>query len=183
MPYLDKINFDGVVYDIVPNATNSQINANSQGLSYVNMMSGEEAVVDLYSIGGHGDISLSPEYKSLICVKDLLWQNQSPTSNFATQTINLDLSEYSELTIDYMESTTYRSIKSVSLEIPSTRTVMFSQCLAALGFRQITITTSSVQIENYTIYTSYNNTGSSSTGNQYMIPYRIWGWNPPVYIG
>lgn len=40
--------------------------------------------------------------------KTLLWTNPSPTSSFAPQTLNMDLTDYDEVEVSFLNTTSYR---------------------------------------------------------------------------
>lgn len=144
MPYLDKIELDGVLYDIKP--------------------------------------SLTQQIKSILGVKDLLWENNNPDTAWAATTIQLDLSGYSEIIIDFEGNTTTSMgimMESITMPVPMSRTAIYTHGGGAWwGYRWITITSTSIKIEGGNLITAYN-TNTSSANNAVCVPYRIWGWNPP----
>lgn len=54
MAKIDKLKINGIVYDLVPNTTEEQVNAKKYGLTYIHMRSGEQVTVDLISINNGG---------------------------------------------------------------------------------------------------------------------------------
>lgn len=97
----------------------------------------------------------------------LLWENQDPTSNFVSQTINLDLSNYTHVLIEY------------TLEIGTTPSYGI---LAPLNASLLLTNGSSTnRYRSFTIYSNRIEFGSgvqgSTTYNQLLIPIRIYGVN------
>ena len=108
---------------------------------------------------------------------DLLWTNASPTSNFAGQTITVNLSDYKGY---YIKLKTYASDSNrfvTALVYPKSNIyspmVLFSSPVK-LAKRNVTyVTDSSLQISDNELYT----TGSTSTSvdNAALIPYQVYG--------
>lgn len=116
----------------------------------------------------------------------LLWTNPHPTSVFAEQTIQLDLSEYSFVIVEYGHDygfVTGAAIFPVPTITPSQGYSAYneiqgikwtgSQC--ALYLRRLKITTSSIWFGDGTRFTTYNTSGSTTTDNNVGFPKRIWG--------
>lgn len=104
----------------------------------------------------------------------LLWENENPTASFEPQTIELDLSEYDEIAIDFIYSGTY------SNGISRTVFQKNEQKAACMGFignvlRLATCTDTGVQFGYGEYYTTYNSVSSITQENLVMIPQRIYG--------
>ena len=100
---------------------------------------------------------------------DLLWTNASPTSNFAAQTVALDLSKYSKVIINYRWATSATEQYLGRINIVG-RTTIDDCCnpnnTSVQGVR--TYTSSITGIYFYGAYTS-------SSSNNIMIPLEIYG--------
>lgn len=109
--------------------------------------------------------------------KKLLWANASPTSTFSTQTINVDLSEYDELEIEYKSSTgsAYSNIIKTNVGRGG---FMFSFAgqnesgNLTLNYRSFTSSKTNVE---FNVAYSKNVTGATQTTATYIIPVAIYG--------
>lgn len=130
------------------------------------------------------------EFKAALGIKDLLWENTNAfTSAFAAQTVSINLSGYSEIIIDYVNyknngSTAYSNeIRSSGLVVGKGATYLIS-VLDTFYRRSATVTTSGVTFSGAYQEGTYNNwSGSWGIDNNAVVPYRIWGWNPPHLAG
>ena len=104
----------------------------------------------------------------------LLWENENPTASFAPQTIELDLSEYDEIAIDFIYSGTYSS--GISRTVFQ-KDVQKAACMAFIGnvLRLTTCTDTGVEFGYGEYYTTYNSVNSITQENLIMIPQRIYG--------
>ena len=66
-----------------------------------------------HAIYGKGGVSPEPGGDTYGEVQTLLWTNTTPTNAFSKQTINLDLSAYDGVIIEYRESTSNNNISAV----------------------------------------------------------------------
>lgn len=108
--------------------------------------------------------------------KKLLWTNPSPTSSFSAQTLNVPVSDYDEIAIEYSDNTAYQGIrKTVLTKAGATSTYIFS-CAGGNFARGITVTTTSVSFNNGMYYGGYGGT-NASTNNTILIPIAIYGIN------
>ena len=119
-------------------------------------------------------------YTSTGLSKQLIWQNASPKSTFAAQTISMDLSEYDEVEIQYRQSsessymikdaiengTTKIAMLFTNLATESTNTYMYSRN-AAVNDSGITFAACARKI------IANNNVNASA--NDYLIPVKVWG--------
>jgi len=97
---------------------------------------------------------------------DLLWTNPAPTSNFAAQTVSLDLSEYDLLLIAISYGLSMDSLSYNIMPIGQTANLNVIK-LEAQASRFVTATTSGVTFQGGYV----NNTASTSAG----IPCYIYG--------
>ena len=101
---------------------------------------------------------------------DLLWANASPNNAFASQTINLDLSQYKSFIILYISQT--GNINSGTAQYyPSTGFYTFSWVYFTLSqnmFRQVEISKTGIKFYDCQI-------NGTSIDNIRMIPYKIYG--------
>lgn len=101
---------------------------------------------------------------------DLLWTNPSPTSDFATQAVSLDLTDYQFLIIDCVWSTQHTSYSTFFLcKQGETASVLLSNPTntGVLGTRYVTVSTTGVVISD-----AKNGT---TTSNNVVIPKKIYG--------
>lgn len=114
-----------------------------------------------------------------VIVKELLWNNPSPTTAFPAQTLSLDLSKYEGVIIRCAYSTGYNTDTQKPYQIfnyvPKDGVAHWmSTCLSSNGTgyywkRQATVTDSGITFSDA-------NYGTSSAGNGYMIPTEIYGY-------
>lgn len=98
----------------------------------------------------------------------LLWENPDPTAGFAAQTIELDLSQYSNLMIVFRMSTTFATYDSVFTSV-GTKFVMdsgYADSTSDMG-RYGTSSETGISFEG-----GYLGAGAN---NNYAIPYQIYG--------
>lgn len=116
--------------------------------------------------------------------RDLLWENDAPTSIFAEQTVVvLNMSDYEEIVIDYYGHIGQGSIYSVSTptSTPSTTLCRMGYTTNIIYQRTYTINTADNEITFNAgrFYTQYNSGTWGGSENNECVPVRIWGWNPP----
>lgn len=144
-----------VVYAISSGSITFEPNDENWNVSTV-----EEAINDLYL---HTDAALSPT---------LIWTNPNPTSNFAAQTIEMNLSSYKYIIVLTNPAPTVTYLPRSSAIIPVTETCPTNQArTASTGsglFRNICATGTGI-----TISAAY--TTSNSAQNDRTIPYKIYG--------
>ena len=113
---------------------------------------------------------------------ELLWENPSPTSSFAAQTVSLDLSEYSKIIIEFNSDTPsgVRDIQTIINPVVVGKggvAIRFGgvqdKYLGNIHFRYYQTTNSSITFDN-SYYQGW--TGTTTTlNNNFVIPYRIYG--------
>lgn len=108
---------------------------------------------------------------------DLLWTNASPTSAFAAQTINLDLSEYDLIEIhfnmDASASTTIGEVTDKRIPVGK-KAFCFGINGTAICSRNVTVSANSIVIEEGKAYGTYAN-ATAYTTNTHLIPTIIYG--------
>lgn len=103
----------------------------------------------------------------------LLWQNASPTSPFGTQTISVDLSDYSELKLIIRASTTNAGENIGFADVPATGFQVFWLASGIFNARAFSgITASGVSFNTGRKYTTY---GNPVEDNAIGVPLRIYG--------
>ena len=108
----------------------------------------------------------------------LLWENPSPTTTFAAQTINLDLSGYEMMYVLHMAATDYQylSITPLINDPDIGEQHIMSYAGTTISERGASVTDSGIVFTSGTyIKSSSSGTLSNGTGTGYAIPYRIYG--------
>lgn len=102
--------------------------------------------------------------------KYLLWENESPTSNFAAQTIALDLSSYDTVYVEAVRATDAQVISSaITVDVGGLPGFLIGHTEEfAVTRRRVTATTTGVKFLGF-----YSANTTNGTTND--IPYRIWG--------
>lgn len=98
-----------------------------------------------------------------------LWQNSSPTSAFAAQTVQLDLSNYDGILLVFLATTTDTNRQSSMICLKGHTSVFFDIYVGttAVRSRSAQVTDTGVKFS-----TGYNNTSSNTSS---AIPYQIFG--------
>lgn len=100
---------------------------------------------------------------------DLIWENASPTSNFAAQTISVDMIGYDML---FIKSVWHNNTQSNAQDFCADRFVILEKPLDVHRLNQDTV------FRNFTIPDSTHITFSDSeAGNWVCVPYLIYGIN------
>lgn len=105
---------------------------------------------------------------------DLLWENASPTSGFASQVVTFDRGIYRFFLIEVNLTTSYTNYKAC-FEVENNVDTIVRTTIAAnmLYYREAKVVGNGIQFENSVKFPTY---GSSSTAdNAFLIPYRIYG--------
>lgn len=105
------------------------------------------------------DLSIKPE---------LIWTNSNPTSGFAAQTINLDLSKYKYVIIVAKDSYKATPCSVGIVPIGNYQATGIGRTGGSTTIRHFIATTTGIQV-------SISKFGSSSDGANYVIPYKIYG--------
>lgn len=116
-------------------------------------------------------------YQNLNATPYTLWQNSSPTSSFASQTITLNdnINNYSYIEIIYRHDATYGRMLSTG-KIPAGMTAMLMLMRHYNYFRLVeNATGTTMNVGNCSYFSQYGNT-STTQSNDYCIPYRIIGY-------
>lgn len=101
----------------------------------------------------------------------LLWTNPAPSSNFAPQTVNIDLTNYSFVEIVVKDSTSVNYTKVVKSK-KGTQTTLEAFGYGSSFSHQFRFATTA---DNGVTFTYGSITGSSTQQNQVMIPLEIYG--------
>lgn len=125
--------------------------------------------IGVHSVNGlDGDVVLDAEDVGAMAEWDLLWTNASPTSDFAAQTLTLDLSGYDAVLIETLVSGTANYGSSAIIRKGWSAVMAEKSATTGSVFgRQATVTASGVQFG-----TGYEN-ATAYAGR--MIPQRIYG--------
>ena len=110
-----------------------------------------------------------------------LWINASPTSDFATQTISLNLSGYEYVLVRYLYSTDYQSDDQIAVfkvgragYLTFTGAASTSSGNILLSQRTISVGSDSVAF-GAPVYKNYSSTANATANNKYCIPVEIIG--------
>ena len=98
----------------------------------------------------------------------LLWKNASPTSNFATQTISLDLSEYQLVAIEYRFKTDIANMQVIIGKVGATVILDVISSGGYVGIRAAITSETGVKFNN-----AHYNGNDNVTG--YIVPTAIYG--------
>lgn len=103
---------------------------------------------------------------------ELLWENASPTSEFAKQTINIDLSQYQGVIIQISSYISQDSCLSQFVKIGQKCELYVSRRWN--GCRMAQVTTSGIEFDNAYIFSTYGD-NASSINDKWCPPIRIYG--------
>ena len=107
-----------------------------------------------------------------------LWANASPTSNFAAQTISLNLSDYEYVLVRYLYSTDYQNIDQIAIvKVGKEAYLTFTGAVSTSIYvtqRTISVGSNSVAF-GAPAYKTYASTSSPTANNKYCIPVEIIG--------
>lgn len=104
---------------------------------------------------------------------DLLWTNPSPTSDFASQTVSLDLSEYDHLYVSYLALSSGTVYCDFILKQKNVTIEQLSGVNQALKFRTALWNDSGITFSDCNSRTTLNGAGSTANGS--LVPYRVYG--------
>lgn len=110
----------------------------------------------------------SAEALKHIATVDLLWENASPTSEFAEQSISIDLSAYKIIYITMFGHVNTQNESYSMFIIDKNKGYVF------VGWYGAQYSERSVSITNSRVYFANGKTGGA-VNNNYLIPYRIYG--------
>ena len=107
-----------------------------------------------------------------------LWMNASPTSDFATQTISLNLNDYEYVLVRYLYSTDYQSQNQIAIvKVGREAYLTFTGGASTniyLSQRTISVGSDSVAF-GAPVYKTYASTSNPTANNKYCIPVEIIG--------
>ena len=126
----------------------------------------ENERVDIDIINDNMDL-LDETYSTLMRM-ERVWQNASPTSEFAAQTISLDLFEYDFIMVLYMHRVTLQATLSSTLKKGQLGNLISVTSDNFTGYRSVTFTDSGVTFDKC-IYSKTN------PNNSFCVPYEIYG--------
>lgn len=108
---------------------------------------------------------------------DLLWENASPSSDFAGQIVNIDLARYRAVLINfgaYKNATIGNTYGVFALGKVGEYGVATLMIDGRTYNRPFNVSTSGVNLLNAMYYSTYGSS-SSTANNSYLIPFRIYG--------
>ena len=112
---------------------------------------------------------------------DLLWTNSSPTSSFSPQTINIDLSDYSNIVVVSKGNTGLNDAYQWDIVKISNNTTRWTNVLGVARLSNYKfamvrpIRVNNDLIEFYNGYNIKNDGNASGIDNNTCIPYKIYG--------
>lgn len=124
------------------------------------------------SLLGSGNINIQSGGLTI----DLLWTNSSPSSSFAAQTIQLDLSSYKAVIITVKPNTNLSEMTNHLLLIDGeTKQLQCAYFNGTLRSRNATVTTSGITFGDGIFWNTYNNSNSAQSQSVQGIPVKIYG--------
>lgn len=112
---------------------------------------------------------------------ELLWENASPTSEFAGQTITVNLSNYNRIGIDWLASNNLEygaSYREYTIANPTEADISGATLATEVTYvfsRRAYIYSDRIQFNDCYRNPSYNGFGKNELKNNLYIPYRIYG--------
>ena len=133
----------------------------------------------------NGELAFGTEADAAVALVNLggvsmksLWTNASPTSNFAAQTISLNLSDYEYVLVRYLYSTDYQGIDQIAIvKVGRDAYLTFTGAASTniyLSQRTISVGSDSVAF-GAPVYKTYASTSKPTANNKYCIPVEIIG--------
>lgn len=119
--------------------------------------------------GQTGDVTIG----GFVC--KTLWTNASPTSTFANQTLNLNMSGYAMLLVLVRRSASLGITGYCPLLVGDGETRALTVVGNSLSYRYATVGTDSIVFGEGRWYSSYAGSGGSTTDNGNIIPLVIYG--------
>lgn len=140
----------------------------------------EDLTLILPEIPSLGDLKeevaeLSTDLSSMVKI-DVLWENNSPTSNFGPQTIQLSnsISEYRYYEVTFVENKSYLTNIATTGLVPSDENAFLSMPTTFIGYRKVTgVSGTDITFGNGILRTTYG--GPESTHNDAIIPLKVIG--------
>ena len=125
-----------------------------------------------HAIYGKGGVSPEPGGNTYGEVQTLLWTNSTPTTNFSAKTVQLDLSNYDGVIVEFA-STVRETIGGFSSRIKVAKNV--SGAIGG-GFTTETFGVARTVTSVTNSGVVFNDAHASNTDNSYMIPIHIYGY-------
>ena len=133
----------------------------------------------------NGELAFGTEADAAVALVNLggvsmksLWTNASPTSDFAAQTISLNLSDYEYVLVRYLYSTDYQGIDQIAIvKVGRDAYLTFTGAASTniyLSQRTISVGSDSVAF-GAPVYKTYASTSNPTANNKYCIPVEIIG--------
>lgn len=101
---------------------------------------------------------------------ELLWENASPTSNFAAQTVSLDLSGCDAVLVEYRLMTSTVFVVSAFVKIGTSVFANATSATSGTHFQRVTEAKT-----NGVVFDGAYNASNSAANNSVMIPQTIYG--------
>lgn len=131
--------------------------------------------------GKTGTVVLDADDVGAMAEWELVWTNESPTSSFSSQTISIDLSDYSLLYIVFTPNSTSASTVRIGALARITDEVMVNSYINLSGtggitlvFRYFSSTSSGVSFDSGQ-QKAVSSTSSATTANERCVPLYIYG--------
>ena len=133
----------------------------------------------------NGELAFGTEADAAVALANLggvsmksLWTNASPTSNFAAQTISLNLNGYEYVLVRYLYSTDYQSQNQIAIvKVGGDAYLTFTGVASTniyLSQRTISVGSDSMTFGE-PVYKTYASTSNPTANNKYCIPVEIIG--------
>jgi hypothetical protein len=107
---------------------------------------------------------------------DLLWENPSPTDNFAAQTVTVDLSKYNLCAIQFSADNSYSRAGAVAIGLIPSKVVMTcgsqKTTINTMMRRTATISTDSIKFDSGYYW---NSSESFKSATDCCVPQKIYG--------
>lgn len=105
---------------------------------------------------------------------ELLWTNASPGSNFAAQTVSLDLSDYDVVLIRTEIATSGTPIYIDHVLVIDGSTYMMHSCFYNINFRNVTVSSTGLTFEGGFTRTQFNQ-ATPTASDSALVPVNIYG--------
>ena len=119
-----------------------------------------------------GTVVLNAEDVGAMSEWVLLWENASPTSAFAAQTVSLDLSDYDAIMLEYQDYGSGKCSPIATLFVGMAYRIHMT--ISHMMERDVTINSNGVVFGD-NIYAESYPQAPFKTNNGYIIPHTIWG--------
>ena len=105
---------------------------------------------------------------------ELLWENASPTSSFAAQTVSIDLSDYDEIEVEHERYVPYGGVSFEKARVGTQgilKYIELSEAASYLFVRRFVVDTKSIKFEEAIL----SSCGAGVIDNWRVVPLRIYG--------